>query len=517
MTTKRITRTDYDKLLTVTLPATATAKEILNHLGTLIDAAHAYHDKEGAQAALAIAASRDTTTWNSTDRALLHFFLANANDDLWRNEQTTPAQQWEWTSKHFDETLLHLRQARNEPGFTTLPAAAQCKILTNLGNNLSTIGRYIEAQEQWNHALTIDPTFPMARANRGYGRYYYAGTLHERGHREAFLHLAHEDLRTSTPHVADAEAKQAFAAIQAKIEQLAPAAYWQKPHTFRTRSLGQTPEEIAYRTWTLNHRLFLNPINDLTTESAAARDNIHTPTMLVPLDEPPSYQGFFNQLKQEYTTARFLLYQGLDHQAPAWADKDVMLYNTLDYPAYGTNLELTKLAYRSCYSLFDKIAYLINQYLKLGISEKRVNFKSLWYEKEDPKRALKATFHRYANLPLRGLYWISRDLDENNPRHVSPDAAQLSTIRQHLEHKYLKAHTIDWPLAKGDPRRDDTLALNIDQHEFEAKAQRLITMTRAALLYLILAITVEERHRRKGSNDTLIETELPTYDDEWKT
>jgi hypothetical protein len=162
--------------------------------------------------------------------------------------------------------------------------------------------------------------------------------------------------------------------------------------------------------------------------------------MIVPRGEPPIYQGFFNQLKQEYTTARFLLYQGLHQHAPPWADKEVRLYNTLDYPAYGTNLELIKLAFRSSYSLFDKIAYLLNHYLTLGISEKRVNFKTLWYENENPKKSLKPTFDSYANLPLRGLYWISRDLDENTPRHLSPDAAALGTIRQHLEHKYLSTH-----------------------------------------------------------------------------
>ena len=60
--------------------------------------------------------------------------------------------------------------------------------------------------------------------------------------------------------------------------------------------------------------------------------------MIVPLGEPPIYQGFFNQLKQEYTTARLLLYNGLHRLAPAWADSGVQLLNTLDYPDYGTNL-----------------------------------------------------------------------------------------------------------------------------------------------------------------------------------
>jgi len=510
--TTGISRAAYDTLLAATLPSTATPTEILNHLGTLIDAAHACRDRQGAQAALTIADQLDTTTWSSPHRATLHFFLANANDDLRNREKTTLTQRWEWTSTHFDASLLHLRQALNEPGFADLPAEAQCRILTNLGNNVSTIGRYIEAQEHWNDALSIDPAFPMALANRGYGRFHYAKTLHDPGHRHAFIEHAYSDLAAGIPRVPYPDAKAFFTSIKENLERTFTKEYL-APHPFRIFPLGATDEEIAYRTWALRRRLFLNPINDLTTESVAAHDVIHTPNMLVPLREPPIYQGFFNQLKQEYTTARFLLYQGLHHRAPAWADKEVRLYNTLDYPAYGTNLELAKLAYRSCYSLFDKIAYLLNHYLALNIPEKRVNFKTLWHEKEDPKRPLKQQFQTYPNLPLRGLYWISRDLDENTPRHLSPDAAELSTIRQHLEHKYLKAHT---ETAIDDAWRD-TLALNIQRHHLEEKALRLVTITRAALLYLILGITVEEQHRRaKLPKKNIVGTELPPYEDNWK-
>lgn len=510
MTEHRITQEEYDALLATALPSNA--PETLDHLGLLIDAAHAHRDASGAQHAITIAQSLPITTWTSAQRAMLHFFLANANDDLRQREATTPEDRWNWTTPHFDGSLLHLRQATNEPGFTELPAEVQCKILTNLGNNLSTIGRYIEAQEHWDHALAIDPAFPMARANRGYGRFHYAKTLHDPGHREAFLHLAYHDLSAGIPDIPYPDAKRYFTSVRQQIERVAPAAYWEQPHEFRTFSLGDTDEEITYRTWTLQRRLFLNPINDLTTESVAAHDVIHTPNMIVPLGEPPIYQGFFNQLKQEYTTARLLLYNGLHRLAPAWADSGVLLLNTLDYPAYGTNLEVVKLAYRSLYSLFDKIAYFLNNYLRLGIEEKRVNFRTLWHDQENSKKPLKSQFTTYANLPLRGLYWISRDLDEKTERHLT-DAAALNTIRQHLEHKYLKAHDE----AAVPDEWTDTLAHNVQRNDLEAKTLRLATIARAALLYLILGITVEEHHRREQRGDKkVLGTELPPYDDHSK-
>lgn len=122
MTEHRITQEEYDALLATALPSNA--PEALDHLGLLIDAAHAHHDASGAQHAITIAQSLPITTWTSAQRAMLHFFLANANDDLRQREAKTPEDRWNWTTPHFDGSLLQLRQATNEPGFTELPAGS---------------------------------------------------------------------------------------------------------------------------------------------------------------------------------------------------------------------------------------------------------------------------------------------------------------------------------------------------------------------------------------------------------
>lgn len=381
---------------------------------------------------------------------------------------------------------------------------------------MSTIGRYIEAIEYWNHALTIDPDFSMARANRGEGFFHYANAAYDRGHKHAFLHCAYTDLTTALPAIPYEDAKTDFAKLRDTISKYHPPGSLDSPHTFNSFSLGDTDEEIAYRTWALQHRLFLNPINDLTTESVAAHDVLLTPSMVVPVGEPPFRQGFFNQLKQEYTSARWLLYHGLHHHTPGWVDRDVRLWNTLDYASYGTNLELIKLAYRSAYSLFDKIAFFLNEYLQLEIPERSVSFSTLWYESKK-KIQLRHFFDNRPNLPLRGLYWLSRDLDEQAPRQLQPDAALLSTIRNHLEHKYLKAHEPDWAIAKGDPLRHDTLAYNIERDTLEQKALRITKLARAALLYLVLSVHIEEERRsEERGNKKVIGIPLDLYDDEWK-
>lgn len=508
---------NYDELLQLTTLNDLQPAAALDRLGMLIDLAHSRGDATGTTLALALAAAVPIAEWSSVDRATFYYFVANAADDLRRREAKTPEDLWQWRNEYVEQSLLALRRARNESGFTQLPAERQCQILTNLGNALSGIGRFIEALKVWNDALAINLSFSMALANRAYGRFHYAKALYDDGHREAFLHHALTDFTAALDRIPYPDARAYFTTIKDAIAKVLQPDAAEKPYRFRTFSLGATPEEIAYRTWCLGERLYLNPINDLVTESVAAHDVILTPNMVVPMGEPPIYQGFFNQLKQEYATARYLLFAGLSARAPAYVDKKVLLLNTMDYPSYGSNIEFIKLAYRSLYSIFDKIGFFINVYLKLGIKERAVNFQTLWHEQEDRKKPLKTVFSNKPNLPLRGIYWISRDLDDKEDRELQPDASLLSTVRQHLEHKYLKAHEPEWVLAEGDRLRTDTLAYNIERAALQEKTLRLIKISRAALIYLVLAIHTEELQRRPALGDTSIPGMcLDTYDDDWK-
>ena len=130
--------------------------------------------------------------------------------------------------------------------------------------------------------------------------------------------------------------------------------------------VGASEEERAYRIWCLDNKLFLNPLNDLGAHRIAARDILHLPPFVAPIDEPPSLLGLFNQLKQEFVTARWLYYDGTRGKGVHFADRDVVLLNTLDYPTYSIAIEKVKAAYRLAYSLFDKIAFFLNAYLDLS-------------------------------------------------------------------------------------------------------------------------------------------------------
>jgi hypothetical protein len=99
-----------------------------------------------------------------------------------------------------------------------------------------------------------------------------------------------------------------------------------------------------------------------------------------------------------------------------------------------------------------------------------------------------------ANWPLRGLFWLSKDLYEHNPdfkEGLEADARQLYALRNHLEHNYLQIQD-DAPHAasgkSGFRVTDDASVYVIGRTDFSNRTLRILKMVRAALIYLSLAV-----------------------------
>ena len=206
-------------------------------------------------------------------------------------------------------------------------------------------------------------------------------------------------------------------------------------------------------------------------------------------------------------SARWLCYEGLTEQRAHFSDRDTHLYDTLSIPSYSLATEKTKLAFRMAYSLFDKIAFFINEYFKVGLAEREVSFRSVWYERKGNPKPLSSIFLNRPNWPLRGLYWLSKDLYEPAFGEVSePDAEGLADLRHHLEHKYCQVHE-DLGLGYSHfaaAQNGSTLGFRIGRDMLDAKSLHLLKLTRAALIYLSLAVHREEIARKAERGDGLI-------------
>lgn len=446
------------------------------------------------------------------ERATLSYMVSNAWAVLHYGAGGT--QDWAFEQDALARQVFHLRCALRE--HPEQSSELRTRILINLGNVLSHIGRVVEALAFWDRAIVEDPSFGMAIGNRGVGRSSYGGALYDGGHKHLFMAFAHQDLRDAQRLNLEGGAPVGFLQHQRQIEARYPAEWLAAPHPFEEYSLGLSSEEAQYRAWCLSQRLFLNPLNDLTEQSIAAHDVFSTPSILVRAGEGPTLQGFYNQLKQEFVSARFMLYEGIHCQHPHYSDRDVLLWNTLDSPVFSLSAEKLRCAYRIFYGLFDKIAFFLNAYLKLGIGEREVSFIKLWFVDGKQKKGLKPEFLRPSNWLLRGLYWLSKDLFEQDQDAVAamePAAQALKKIRDHLEHKYLKllGGTVAERVVDGVV---DTLAHTISRRDFEQKNLHLAKLSRAALIYLSLAVHREESERRAELDPSkILPLELPLISD----
>lgn len=475
------------------------------HVGDLIDASHDAGFGRGADRALYLLDELSRRELSVQHGALSEYFRANA----WavKEEVAGDRGSWAWEHPEREQQVLALSRAAVHPGFVELDIVRCCQILTNRANQLDTMGRFIDAVEGWDGALGIIPRFAMAQANRGYGLKHYGGLLDDDRQRAIFLLHAHDGLVAANAPGAVYDSIYPDELLQ----QIANAAksYSAAGDLERIRALqdldgaalGRTKAERAYRRWCLDRRLFLNPLNDLGPHSAASTDDLVLPPILESFSDrpdgfmPPPVIGFFNQIKQEYVSARFMLYEGLLDTRLHFSDRDVQLFDTLDYPMHSLATERVRTAFRIAYSLLDKVAFLIDHHWKLGKMPERINFKNVWMVEGKPR--LLDRFKAYENWPLRGLYWLSKELFDEDLKHsTGPDARELHDIRNALEHKYLQVHEgWAWNLMMNGPTSKG-LGLSIDSDLLEAKALRILKMSRSALIQLALAIGVEQRAKR---------------------
>lgn len=227
-------------------------------------------------------------------------------------------------------------------------------------------------------------------------------------------------------------------------------------------------------------------------------------------------------MKQEYVSARYLLYEGLHNDEPHFTDKAVHLENTLDYPVYSFNAEKVRIAMRMAYSIFDKIASFIQYYFDLShIPSHKLNFGNVWY-KSQGRNKLAPAFDGHENWALRGLFWLSKDLEFFSEMYVEasmdPGAKELRDTRNELEHGYLKLHDPMWIGPDDESRLQDDLAMSLYRSDFEELSIKSLRKARSALIYQSLAIQQEERVKKEDLDDDeiLAPVHLGRWEDEWK-
>lgn len=395
-------------------------------------------------------------------------------------------------------------------------------LYTNYANVLDECGRKIAAIDYLKKVLTINDGFGMALGNLGRAYQHYAELEYDKTHRDIFHHFAYrcfvEALKSDDPNTHH-DAKRLF---QSRID-CYDSEYVErvlKPKWDFSQYPYDNPDEYTYRKWCLDKGLFLNTLNDLpVAESCFMADVIQLPDMITDIKTKPVFHGMFSQLKQEYIYARYLYYKSMGVLAePLYADKDTFILTYTDYAQYSIRLEQLKTAFKTLYSIFDKISYFLNYYFELGIKEHDITFRSVWFEEAGHgknKYQYKNTLNPDSNFALATLYWINKDFCDNFEDSPNPELKRIKEIRNALEHKYVKIYA-----SFADPVLNDIsdgLALYISEEELAEVTMQLLKILREAIISLSLSVNIAEKQKREEAKDNLIvPMSLMEYEDDWK-
>lgn len=268
--------------------------------------------------------------------------------------------------------------------------------------------------------------------------------------------------------------------------------------------------ENVYRTWCRENQLVLSVINICQKKSLV--DSIHIPNLGVGYfakDNTLTYYSWFNTLKQEFNMARYNLYlaeTNIKCENIHESQENILLVNTLDYPAMGYCTELMKNSLKTAYSVLDKIGMFCHSFVK-GETGKinRVDFYS-WYNGIEKEIALHSGFS--------ALYWMARDL---NYKDGSYKTCRL--LRNVIEHRYLRVlDNYDVPLEM-ELKNPNKMEYKISYNDLRGQVVFILKFIRAALFYLVFALNfcyMNVIEKCKENKRVFLPLDLDFYDDEWK-
>ena len=435
------------------------------------------------------------------DRVLLNYYRSNTYGAIIEAKGGDDNYIWSWEQPDGVQNALALRRAIIEPAFETCHSIRICQIRTNLANRLSSLGRPVAANEQWLKVLEIEPHFAKALAARGQGICFLAQNLYERGHTLLMLAAARSLYEAALDEESvwesgdrDAHAPRLNEELRQLTSYLKDIGY-NESFDLNRWSLGATEEERSYRSWCLRERLFLNPLNETHTCNVAATDVLHLPSHTYKIEEEPRFPAYYNLLKQEYISSRYRLYRALHEDEPEFLMRDVLMLDSGEGHALGHYTEDLRAAFRSAYSIFDKIGLFLNDYFGIGLDPRKVAFRTIWFENPNNPVNIRPVFKDNRNWILQGLFFLSKDLfDEVLKEVAEPDAANLARLRQQVEHRFLSFQ--HFPEGKCT---ETHWILSADA--FQDKTLRLLKMAREALIYLSLAMHLEETRREEASKN----------------
>jgi len=381
----------------------------------------------------------------------------------------------------------------------TLDFLTKIKTLTNYANLLDTLYRGIEAMNAYDKCLALKPGFPMALGNKAMQLMNFARISGE--YQAAIFITAYQMLTKAIEQKSLIEygglgAKKTFKTVMENIEkQFEDKSVLSKPISHSILNFSDVPKfEESYFEFCIKENLFLNfHIHEPRCE-AALKDSVFISLIVSQGDEENARNlfNFINHLKEDYAVARMTLFL-TKYKNKSFDDISLKTkyVNTCDYLGFNLYLGLIKNSFKQSFDILDKIANFINLYSGLGLDENKVKFYATTNEgciwKEDGQ--IRSEFIDMDNKGFFALYDIFLDF-------ISQEYLEFIQIRNAITHRKLLVFHSNLENTKFNADTCEIGLLILEKTTIE-----LLYLIRAAIIYLINFVEIEERRKAGNRKD----------------
>ncbi|KAF5431751.1 Tetratricopeptide (TPR) repeat [Candidatus Methanophagaceae archaeon] len=382
----------------------------------------------------------------------------------------------------------------------------QPDVWINKGNSLDYLGRYLEAIECYDKAILLDNKHYNAWGNRGQSCWRLSELIEHKGERaklfsEAMIYLAIElemypDFEidvTSKERVRDFINKNKIQIdMEAVLKEQMPKKRALLGESFNLDLESEVDFKTFYYDFCEKHALFLNVHFDCNKCGCSTLDLIQV-GFLTPINEFKRPYELFKKwfaLVDDYKTSRSLL--ALSQFRP----KELLFLDKQRYePDYSLNylfnVELLKNAFLTAMNIYDKIAFFLNDYEELELSDKLISF---WGSNSIFNKTDILEKNEW-QTDLVALDSIRKDLGKQ-------EFKRIRLVRDYLVHRYFVLHGIvdvenlTYPYDSSETPLEHK-EYHMDINEFFNLTIRTLRNIRNVLFSLAFFVSQKEKSKEK--------------------
>jgi len=208
----------------------------------------------------------------------------------------------------------------------------------------------------------------------------------------------------------------------------------------------------------------------------------------------------FNVMKSDFLAARYLAFQALSSKIP----ESGLYTDTLDYATYGVQKSMLTLAQRACIDVLDKVAVATTEYFQIPGGTNTIYFSNRWFAERKAGQPLK--WHEalrphieQGNTAIIALSELSLDVNKGGSLH------QKKAFRHSSTHRFTVLHDLGC-----NPSRESIHVEHSGLEEFTAVLIESLQLARAAILYFVEVIAINESNKSAGKG-LVMSLEVPSH------